>query len=590
MEDVTKLLVSTALGREKADLVVRNANLVNVYTGELIESVDVAVKGDRIALVGKADHTIGSITNVIDAGGKYLVPGFLDGHVHIDDSMVTMTGFTKAVVPRGTTGVFMDPHEIANVLGLDGVRLMLKEAKNVPLRVFVCVPSCVPATSTDFETAGADIGPKEVEEALKWDNVVGLAEMMNYPGVLMCDNKVHGEIQATLKAGKVVEGHSDSILGTDLAAYVAAGITSDHESIKKIDGLQRARLGMYTMIREGFASIRNLAEVIRIVTEGRIDTRHIILVSDDRHPKDLLMEGHMDHIIKRAIEEGVDPIRAIQMATLNTAEHYKVDRDVGGIAPSKYADMLILENLSKISVSKVIIGGELVAKDGKLISDLKPTSYPEYAKKTVRVKHRLTATDFVIKAPIENGRVRVNVIGVTEGDIVTKHLVEELEVESGSVQTSVENDIVKIAVIERHKLTGNIGLGFVKGFGFKRGATASTIAHDSHNLIVIGTNDNDMAFAANRLVEVSGGVIVVDKEKTLGAVELPVAGLMSEKDINEVFQEVNKIEEAWTEIGCKMATPFPIIILLSLAVLPKLRITDKGLVDTINFKKISLFR
>lgn len=586
LENVTKLLVSTALGREKADLVLKNANLVDVYTGELLEGTDVAIKGDRIALVGKADHTIGAGTTVLDVNGKYLAPGFLDGHVHIDDSMVTVTEFARVVLPRGTTGVFMDPHEIANVLGLKGVRLMLDEAKNVPLRVFTCVPSCVPSTSPEFETAGAEIGPREVEEALGWDGVVGLAEMMNYPGVLSGDDKVHDEIQVTLKAGKVVEGHSDSILDAELSAYAAAGITSDHESIRKIDGLQRARLGMYAMVREGYASIRNLAEVIKIVTEDRIDPRRVILVTDDRHPRDLVTEGHMDHVVRRAIEEGVDPVTAIQMATLNTAEHYGVDRDVGGIAPSKYADMAVLDNLSKISVSAVIAGGVLVAKDGKLTVDLRRPSYPEYARRTVRVKRPLTANDFVVRASLEEGHVKAHVIGVGE-KITTRHLVEELPVKRGSIQPSVEKDTAKIAVIERHRLTGNIGLGFVKGFGFREGATASTIAHDSHNLLVVGLNDQDMALAANKLVEVGGGIAVVNKEEILGLVELPIAGLMSTKSVEEVHEEVKRLESIWAGFGCRMATPFPTIVLLALPVVPELRITDKGLIDTVHFKKLS---
>lgn len=585
---MTKLLVSTALGREKADLVIKNASLVNVYTGELIEDTDVAVKGDRIALVGEADRTIGNDTLVLDANGKYLAPGFLDGHVHIDDSMLTVAGFAKAVLPRGTTGVFLDPHEIANVLGLDGVRLMIDEAKHTPLRVFVCVPSCVPATSAEFETSGAEIGPKDIEDALKWDGVVGLAEMMNYPGVLTCDDKVHEEIRVTLRSGKVVEGHSDSILGSELSAYAAAGITSDHESIRKIDGLQRARLGMHTMIREGFASIHNLADVIKIVTEDGIDPRRVILVSDDRHPRDLVLEGHMDHVVRRAIEEGVDPINAIQMATLNTAEHYRVDRDVGGIAPSKFADMLLLDNLSKVSISTVIVGGKIVAKDGRLVEHIEQVSYPEYTKKTVKIRRPLVAGDFAIRAPIEGGQIKVNVMGVTEGDVVTKHLVEELPVRDGVIQPSVQRDIGKVAVIERHKLTGNMGLGFVKGFGFKHGATASTIAHDSHNLIVIGSNDGDMAFAANKLAEMGGGIIAVSDGRVLGAVELPIAGLMSEKSAEEVFEEVKKVEDAWRALGCKMAAPFPIIILLSLPVLPELRITDRGLIDVVHFRKISV--
>ena len=584
---MTRTLVATAMGREKADLVVKDGNLVNVYTRELLEGVDVAVKGDRIALVGEAGHTVGLNTVTIDAKGRYLAPGFLDGHVHVESSMVTVTQFAKVVLLHGTTGAFIDPHEIANVLGLRGVELMLEESKGLPLKVFVSVPSCVPASSPEFETAGAEMGPKEVEEALKWDSVVALGEVMNYPGVIGGDGKMHGEIEAALRSGKVVEGHSDSILDKELAAYASAGITSCHESTRKVDGLQRARLGVYTMVREGSAW-RDLAEVIRIVTEGGIDPRRVCLVTDDRHPKDLFEEGGVDHVVRRAIREGVDPLVAVQMATLNTAEHFNVDLNVGGIAPSRFADILILDGLTDVSVNTVIADGRVVAKEGRLIVDLKPPRYPDYAKKTVRVKRPLEPGDLVVRAPMETGTVRAHVIGVSEGKIVTKHLMEGLPVRAGATQASSQQDIVKAAVVERHKLTGNIGLGFVKGFGFKSGAVASTVAHDSHNLLVMGTNDEDMVLAANELVRIGGGMIAVKDGEVIALVELPIAGLMSPEEIQVVSEKMKGLESAWVDLGCDMASPFMTMSFLSLSVLPELRVTDKGLIDTVEFKKIGV--
>jgi adenine deaminase len=411
---------------------------------------------------------------------------------------------------------------------------------------------------------------------------------MNYPGVLQCNKEIHQKIQATLRKGKVVEGHAAGLLDKELVAYASAGISSCHESISMLDGLQRARLGMYTMIREGYAPIKNLADVIKIVTEEKVDSRRICLVTDDRHPIDILEEGHMNWVVKRAIEEGVDPIKAIQMASLNPAEHYKVDKEVGGIVPSKLADLLILDNLEKISINQVIVGGKPVTKEGKLLLDFGPMHYPKYAKRTVKVKQQLTPNDFRIKAPSKEDCLKVHVIGIDERKVVTKKLIEEIPVKRELIEASPEKDIAKIAVIERHKLTGNIGLGFVKGFGFKKGATASTIAHDSHNLLVIGLNDEDMAFATNNLIETRGGIIVVNNRKILGLVDLPIAGLMSEKSMDEVYKETKQLEGAWKEIGCKMASPFPALILLSLPVLPALRITDKGLIDTIKFKKLSL--
>ena len=588
LADVTKTLVDAAMGRVKADLVVRGGNLVNVFTGEIIEGVDVAVKGDRIVLVGKADHTIGPETTVVDASGRFLVPGFLDGHVHVESAMVTVTQFARAVVPRGTTTVFIDPHEIANVLGLDGVRLMLEESRNVPLKVFVSLPSCVPASLPEFETAGAEITPKDVEEAMKWEGVIALGEVMNYPGVIMGDDKMHGEIAATLRAGKVVEGHFYGNLNEELNAYVAAGISSSHEAVTKEIGLAKARLGMYTMVREGSAW-RDLAEVIRAVTETRIDTRRICLVSDDRHPEHLLSEGHMDHIVRRAIEEGVDPVRAIQMATLNTAEHFNVDLDVGAIAPPRYADILLVKKLAKVEIETVIADGKVVAKDGRLLVDLPRPEYPDYAKKTVKLKRPLTPEDFKIRAPTAEGRVKVRVIEVIEASVLTKHLVLDVPVEAGEVRAQPDMDVAKVAVVERHKLTGNIGVGLVKGFGFKAGAVASTVAHDSHNLLIVGMNDEDMALAGNRLAEVGGGMIAVRDGQVLGLVELPIAGLMSDEPVEVVASKVERLEHAWRELGCEMIYPFMTMSLLALSVLPELRITDKGLIDTVKFQKVDLF-
>lgn len=588
--EVNKELVATALGKIKADLVIRNGTLVNVYTGELQEGINVAIKGDRIAHVGKKiEHTIGDNTKVIDAKGAYLVPGFLDGHVHIESSMLLPSEFARAALPHGTTAVFADPHEIANVLGLKGIKLMLDDSEGLPLKVFITIPSCVPASFPEFETAGASIGPKEVEEVLKWDRVAGLGEMMNYPGILMGDDKVHGEVQVTLKHGKVVEGHfADPELDEKLSAYAAAGITSCHESTRRIDALERARRGMWAMIREGSAW-HDLEEVIKAVTERRIDTRRFALVTDDRHPEDILHEGHIDHVVRRAIQEGVDPITAIQMATINTAEHFKMDLDLGGIAPARFADILIVDDLAKMKIRKVIANGTLVAEDGKLVVDIQRKPVPEWATKTMNVKKRPEPSDFIVKAPIEKGSVKVHVVQVIEAKVTTKHIIEELPVENYQVKVDVSRDIAKAAVIERHHASGSMGIGFVKGFGFKEGAIASTVAHDSHNLLVAGVNDEDMAFAANKLIEVGGGMVVVRNKEVLGLVELPVAGLMSTKDAETVSSEVRKLAEGWRIIGKTMVSPFMTMALLSLSVLPELRITDQGIIDTLKFEKISLF-
>ncbi len=585
--EVSRDLVSTALGRLKADLVIQNGILVNVNSGEVLENVDIAVKGDRIAFVGKADHCIGPNTEVYNAKGLYIVPGFMDSHVHIESSMLTVTEFAKAVLPRGTTTVFIDPHEIANVLGIDGVKLMLEESRNLPLKVFVTAPSCVPACP-GFETTGAYLGPKEVEEILSWKGVIALGEMMNFPGVLNVDGEVIEKINATHRLGKIVEGHDAGLLGTALTAYSSAGITSSHELTTKQDAIERLRLGMYVYLREGSAWL-DVEETVKAVTEARLDSRHVCLVTDDREADSLIKQGHMDHVIRRAIEEGVDPIRAIQMATLNPAEHYELSREIGSISPARFADIVLLDSLTKVSVKAVFADGSLVAKDGKMVMDLPSPEYPEFAKRSVKIKRMLKPEDFRIKAPIEEGFVETRVIEAFEGSVLTKHIIEKLEARNGFVEPDMNKLIYKLAVVERHNLTGNIGLGFVKGFGFKVGAVASTVAHDSHNILVLGSNDSDMAIAVNKLSEVGGGIITVKDGEVQSLIELPVAGLMSDKPVEVVGKKLENMYHLWRNLGCKWVSPFMTFSLLALAVLPELRLTDKGLVDTLEFKFIDLF-
>lgn len=583
-----KLLTSTALGKKKADLVIENSTLINVYSGELLEDRDVAVKGNRITFVGEASHTVGEDTKVIDAEGKYLSPGFLDAHVHIDDSMATVTEFARVVLAKGTTGVFMDPHEIANVLGLDGVKLMVEESRNVPLRVFLSVPSCVPATSQEFETTGGSLGIEEIREALEWKETVALGEMMSFSGIIGGEEEPHEMVQEALRRKKLVEGHAPGLLGRDLNAYIAAGITSCHESTEEEEALQKLRLGMYPMIREGFTSLKNLSDLIGIITERRVNPSRVCLATDDRHPEDLVNEGHMDNVIKRTIGEGVDPVEAIRMGSLSTAEHFKVDEFLGGISPGKFADMVILENLSTIEVSEVIAGGDIVFHDGDLSVEFDSFDYPQYAKETVRLPRKVRPEDFEIYTSSNREKAEARIIGIREKTPKTESLVKTLPVEDGVFQVSLKRDVTKVGVVERHKGTGNIGLGFVTGFGFERGATASTISHDSHNVIVIGTNDRDMALAVNKLAEVGGGIIAVKDEEVLGLVKLPIAGLMSDKPLEETSKKLEGIRKSWRELGCDLETPLPTITLLVLPVLPELRITDKGLIDTINFEMIAV--
>jgi len=585
LHEMTRTLVDTAMGKLKADLVVRNVSLVNVNSEEIIEDQDVAIKKDRIAFVGQAEHTIGPTTQVINAAGRYLVPGFIDGHMHIESAMVTATEFARAVLPHGSTTVFVDPHEIANVLGLSGVRFFLDESKNLPLKILITFPSCVPS-APGFETTGGNIGTPEVEEALKWNGVVALGEMMNYPGVISSDPQVHGEIAATLKAGRVVEGHAVNLLDRDLVAYVAAGITSCHESTKKIEAIQKLRLGMYVMLRESSAW-RDVADTVRVFTEERLDSRHICLVTDDREPHSILTEGHVDHVVRRAIEEGVDPIKAIQMATINVAEHYECSRNLGSIAPARLADMIILDRLSSVSIRTVIANGQVVSQDGKLAVNIARPKLPEFTRKSIVLKAPPTLDDLIVKSKTAQRTVRVRAIGIIPASAYTDYLEVEARSKDGRVLSIVDEDVLKIAVFERHKGTGNKSVGFVKGFGLREGAVASTVAHDSHNLVVAGASDEDMIIALNELVHSGGGMVVVRKGRTLAHVPLPIAGLMSERPVEAVAQEVERLKEAWVTLGCTLPFPYMNLALTTLSVIPKLRITDKGLLDTVNFKFVS---
>jgi len=583
--DVNKDLIDVAMGRSHADSVIRNGFIVNVFTGEVLKG-DIAIKKGRIAIVGELPpEIISNSTNIFDVSGKFIVPGFLDGHVHIESAMVTISQFARGVLPHGTTGAFIDPHEIANVLGINGVKLMIEEGKDAPLRVFVSVPSCVPASSPELETAGAEIGPREIEELMKDESVVALGEVMNYPGVISNEEKMLDEINITLRNNKVVEGHFYGSI-QELNAYVSSGISSCHESTNKEIALAKSRLGMYVMVREGSAW-RDLKEVIKIVTEQKIDSRRVCLVSDDRHPDDIISEGHMDFIVRRAIEEGVDPIKAIQMATINTAEHFKVDRDVGSVSPGKFADIVVLNDLEKVNVDMVFFDGSLVAKQGRTLIDVNKFRYPEYSRNTMNVKNKLTENDLKIYTKKE--KVKINVIKVIEASVLTKKITVEVFSEDGLIKQDIDKDLAKVACVERHKASGEIGLGFVTGFGFKSGAVASTVAHDSHNLLIVGTNDKDMVFAGNKLIEAGGGMIAVENERVLAFVELPIAGLISDEPIEKVAEKVKNLQMAWKKLGCNLIHPFMTMSLLSLSVLPEIRITNKGVVDTVKFKVISLF-
>jgi adenine deaminase len=584
---VTRTLVDVAMGRAPADMVIRNGRWVNVHSGEILPHTDVAIVDGRIAFVGQnAEHTVGDFTQIIDADDRYLVPGLCDAHMHVESGMVTVTEFARAVIPHGTTSMFIDPHEIANVLGIDGVRLMHDEAATLPINVYVQMPSCVPS-APGLETPGASIGPEEVAEAMKWPGIIGLGEMMNFPGVYFSDAKMHAELAETMKTGKVIGGHYASLdLGLPFHGYVAGGPADDHEGTRKEDSIARVRQGMKAMLRLGSAWY-DVANQVKAITENGLDSRNFILCTDDSHSGTLVHEGHMNRVLRHAITQGLRPITAIQMATLNTAEHFGLEKDIGSITPGRYADIIITSDLPAFPVELVIAAGKIVADNGMLLIQLPPYPYPQVAKDTVRLAKALTAADFDILTPEP---VKVRVIGVIENQAPTRAETRVLPVRDGILQLDPRQDVAHLALVERHKGTGEVVNGFVSGFGFSEPcAVASTVAHDSHHMIVAGTSKNNMAAAANRLGEIGGGVVVYKDGEEIALVKLPIAGLMSNERAEVVAAEAERMVEAFRECGCQLNNAYMQLSLLALAVIPELRISDLGIVDVAKFEIVPLF-
>jgi adenine deaminase len=588
--EVAPLLVDAATGRRPADLVVRNGRWVNVHSGEIIAGTDLAIVAGRFAYCGpNASHAIGKGTKVVDAGGRYLVPGLCDAHMHVESGMVTVTEFCRAVIPHGTTSMFVDPHEIANVLGLQGVRLMHDEAMAMPVNVHVQMPSCVPS-APGLENAGAALSVADVAEAMTWENIVGLGEVMNFPGVVANDPVMVGEIAETVRAGKTIGGHYASRdLGLPFHGYVAGGPEDDHEGTRVEDAIARVRQGMKAMLRLGSAWY-DVASQIKAVTEEGIDPRNFILCTDDSHSGTLVHDGHMDRVVRHAIAQGLKPVTAIQMATLNTAQHFRLERELGSIAPGRLADFLIVSDLAELKIDEVFGRGVRLAKGGKLEIDIAAYDYPKSARNTVKLGRKLKAPDFDIFAPSGANEVRVRVIGVIENQAPTRALEADLPVENGLVAMDRRNDVCQIALVERHRGTGGVTNGFVSGFGYMQDcALASTVAHDSHHMIVVGTDKDDMAKAANRLAQVGGGVVMFSKGKELALVEMPIAGLMSDERAEIVAAKADELAEAMRAMGCSLNNAYMQHSLLALVVIPELRISDVGIIDVTKFEKVDLF-
>ncbi|MDW7726132.1 MAG: adenine deaminase [Candidatus Methanoperedens sp.] len=562
--------VFASMGLTKADLVLENCRIVNVNTREITEG-SIAITSGFISGIGDVDELAGEKTRKIDVKNAHVSPGLIDGHVHFESSMLTLTQFARQSLIHGTTGMIIDPHEIANVLGTKGIRLVMKEASFLPVDIFFTIPSCVP--STPLETSGAKLGVAEIKKLIVSKQVVGLGEVMDYPEVLRGNPDILGKIAAAFKMKLVVDGHAPGLRGRELAGYIACGISSDHESITFEEILEKARLGMKIMLREGSAA-KSLHDFIPKLLESGISLENFFFATDDKHPADII-KGHMDAHVRQAISLGIEPVQAISMATLNTARHFRIDHLIGSISIGKKANLVILDDMQDFRIRCVVTNGEI----NPGIKDIK---YPKYVLETVKYK-KILPDDL----KIHSGKriVRANVIGIVPEQLITERRVEELVTERTFVHPDIEHGILPIAVIERHGKTGNIGKGFVSGFNLENGAFGQSIGHDSHNIIVIGTNFEDMAFCANRIKKLHGGIVIANGT-IVEEMPLPFAGILSTTGAHETDMKLGNLHAAIKNMGCKLDAPFIQASFLTLPVIPSLKITDCGMVDVDAFKII----
>jgi adenine deaminase len=566
MDKIIKSLISVSTGIEKAQLVFKDINVINVFTGEIIKS-DVALYEGYIAGLGRYTGE-----KEISMEGKYLCPGFIDAHIHLESSMVTPGEFAKGAVIRGTTGIIADPHEIANVKGILGIEYILTASKDLPLDVYIMLPSCIPATP--FENSGSNLKAEDLAKLIHHPKVVGLGEMMNFEGVISADDIVIDKINMARKAGKPIDGHAPNLSDKRLNAYVAAGIKTDHECVTSQEAIEKLRLGMHILIREGSAA-KNLIDLLPAINDH--SKSRCMFCTDDRHPEDILNEGHIDNNIRTAINNGIDPVTAIQMATINVANCYKLDR-VGGIAPGYVADLVVLDDLKGFNVLQVYKNGQLVADSGHPLFDTRPIDDTNM-RDSIKF-HKLSQNSFSLNL----SGIQHRVIGLIPHSLITKNLVTEVRDVAGKYFTVDGEKLLKIAVIERHKETGNIGVGLISGFGLKNGAIASSIAHDSHNVVVIGDDDKDMLIAAEKLKDIGGGVALVSEGRIIDYISMPIAGLMSDQPLAKVHKSLSSFIAAAHKMGVERHfDPIMTLSFMALPVIPELKITDMGLFDVNRF-------
>lgn len=559
---------------EEADLVIKSARLVNVATGEVYEA-SIAISSGRVVDVGCVDDLIGSGTEVVEAHGLYAAPGFIDGHVHLESTHLTLASFAEVAIPHGTTSAVFDPHELANVAGRVGVEALMREADALPFGSYFTTPSCVPS-APGLETSGAELRASEVERLLRRPRVVGLAEVMDFPGVLRRHPLVTRKIEAALKLGKRVDGHCPRLTGRALASYIAAGPSSDHESSSGEEALEKLRLGLWVMVREGSVA-RNLEELLRAVVKEGLDVSRLMLVTDDLDPRDLA-SGYFEPRLRRAVELGVEPIDAVRLVTLNPSTYFRLDHEVGLVAPGRRADVVLLQDLTSFKPIYVVLKGKLTARGGVLLRECPKLEYPKRLRRSVKVA-KPSPLDFAIKVDIKEGCVEARVIELREGSLITEERRATLRVINGLVHPSPDIDVVQVAVVERHGKSGNIGLGFASGLGLREGAVASTYSHDSHNIVVAGASWSDMAKAVERLRRLQGGFAVALRGSIIAELRLEVAGLMTHAPPAEVAKALEEVEDALHDLGCRLKRPMQALSFISLPAIPKLKLTDKGLVD-----------
>jgi adenine deaminase len=567
-------VVAAASGNKQGDLLLKNARLVNLLT-RTVTTTNLLIKGSYIAAIGSSYD---NAKKVIDLDGGYVVPGLIDAHLHLESTLLFPPALAEVVTPHGTTTVVNDPHEIANVLGMGGVKMMLDAAEGLPCDFFSTAPSCVPAT--DMETAGGEITLEDIKELLKHPRVIGLGEMMNYPGVLDADPTVLGKIAVALQAGKPVDGHAPGLSGKSLQTYLAAGISTDHECITAAEALEKLKYGMKIIIRHGSAS-SSLAELFPLVTDTNVS--YFMFGSDDRDAGELLEKGHLDDLLKTAVSLGADPFLMLRVATMSAAQHYRL-YDRGLLAPGYRADLVVFNNLTEFKAELVIKDGRVVARQGRLLQDFKKHEPPAAALQTVNLHRPLSADDFSIAA----SSAELPVIGILPGQLITEKLMMQVKADSsGNVAAKPEDDFNKIAIVERHKNSGRIAVALVKGMGLKEGALASSVAHDSHNIIVVGVEEKAMAAAVNEIGRLRGGFVAVDGSGAVkAALPLAIGGLMSLKPATEVAGEMNKLLQTAADLGSRLPQPFLTMSFLALPVIPSLKITDRGLFDVDNFSFI----